>query len=126
MFGLKPFEAVHIIASVYPSEYHSGKPALNGTQNGLKALPAVAYSEIHMPITQPKINALLKQAKQQARELVESDGTVPGLSFKVSPTGTGTWFLRYRLAGAQKKVHIRSFANYREARPIIGLKHTWP
>jgi integrase len=62
-----------------------------------------------MPITQPTINAKLKQAKEQGKEIVVPDGTVPGLNFRATPAGTGTWFLRYRLAGNMKKITIGQY-----------------
>ena len=62
-----------------------------------------------MPITQPKINALLNRGKTEGKEIVEADGTVPGLNFRVTPSGTGSWFLRYRLAGSMKKITIGQY-----------------
>ena len=62
-----------------------------------------------MPITQPTINKLLKQAKQQDKETVEPDGTVPGLSFRVTANGIGSWTLRYYLGGKQKKITIGQY-----------------
>lgn len=68
-----------------------------------------------MPTTKPKIiapatiNAKLKQAKEQGKEIVVPDGTVPGLNFRVTPAGTGSWFLRYRLAGSMKKITIGQY-----------------
>lgn len=62
-----------------------------------------------MPITQPTINKLLKQAKEQGKEIVEPDGSVPGLSFKVTANGIGSWILRYYLAGKQKKITIGQY-----------------
>ena len=62
-----------------------------------------------MPITQPKINSLLARGKAGGKEVVEADGTVPGLLFRVTPAGTGTWMLRYRLGGKMKKVVIGQY-----------------
>ena len=42
-----------------------------------------------MPIGPTTINKLLKQAKQQGKEIVEPDGSVPGLSFRVTANGIG-------------------------------------
>ena len=62
-----------------------------------------------MPITQPKIKAQLKQSKQQGKEIFEPDGTVPGLSFKTTATGAGSWTMRYYLGGKQKKITIGQY-----------------
>ena len=59
-----------------------------------------------MPITQPKINA---SGKAGEKEIVEPDGTVPGLIFRVTPAGTRTWMLRYRISGKLKKVVIGQY-----------------
>ena len=62
-----------------------------------------------MPIAPTTINKLLKQAKQQGKEIVEPDGSVPGLSFRVTANGIGSWTLRYYLGGKQKKITIGQY-----------------
>lgn len=65
-----------------------------------------------MPISNTRLNAIIRQAKATGQEIVEPDGTVTGLNFRATKAGTGTWYLRYRQGGKMKKVFIGQYPSW--------------
>lgn len=65
--------------------------------------------KVIMSISNTRLNALIRQAKASGRDVVETDGTVPGLTLIARPTGATSWQFRYYRAGLRKKITIGQY-----------------
>ena len=63
-------------------------------------------------ITDKEVRALISKAIREGKTVTQADGTVPGLTLAASKTGTGSWIVRYRIAGKQKEATIGQYPTW--------------
>lgn len=60
-------------------------------------------------ITDKEVRSLTARAEKEGKKLTQADGTIPGLTLVASPSGTGSWRLRYYAGSKQKEATIGQY-----------------
>jgi integrase len=63
-------------------------------------------------ITDKEARALLSKASKEGKKLTQVDGTIPGLTLVATPSGTGSWRVRYYIGAKQKEATIGQYPTW--------------